>query len=77
MVTKELIVKKYMTPTIRNILTNSINVFSASTREEKENYIKVVEKNLNDHKNALEFIGSGFAKDTVQAGEIFLRLFKK
>lgn len=65
-----------MTQTTKNILINSINVFLSSTNEEKENYIRVVEKNLNDHKNALELIGSGFAKDTVEAGELFLRIYK-
>ncbi len=65
-----------MTLTTKNILNNSIEAFLSSTTEEKESYLKVVEKNLNDHKNALDYIGSGFAKDTVQAGEIFLRIFR-
>ena len=64
-----------MTPTVKSILRNSINVFLASTSEEKERYIQVVQKNLNDHKNAMESIGMGFCNHTVQAGSIFLRIF--
>jgi len=66
-----------MTPTVKNILRNSINVFLASTDEEKEKYITVVQKNLNDHYNALNSIGIGYAKNTIVAGEIFLRIFGK
>ena len=64
-----------MTPTTKNILRNSINVFLASTDEEKENYILGVQKNLKDHKEAMNSIGMGYASDIVQAGEIFIRLF--
>lgn len=65
-----------MTSTSKNILINSINVFSEATNEEKERYIKGVEKNLNAHKNAINTIGVGYAQDIVVAGEIFLRIFK-
>lgn len=64
-----------MSPTAKNILRNSINTFLASTSEEKERYIQVVQKNLNDHKNAMESIGMGYCHHTVKAGEIFIRLF--
>lgn len=64
-----------MTPTAKNILRNSINTFLVSTSEEKERYIQVVQKNLNDHKNAMESIGMGYCRHTVQAGDIFLRIF--
>ena len=66
-----------MTPTSKSILINSINIFSSSTREDKERYIKGVEKNLNDHYNAINTIGIGYAQNTIVAGEIFLRIFKK
>jgi len=66
-----------MTPTSKSILRNSINVFLASTSEEKERYIQVVQKNLNDHKNAMKSIGIGYAQNTIVAGEIFLRIFNK
>ena len=66
-----------MTTITKNILINSINVFSSSTNEQKENYIKGVEKNLSDHYNALNTIGAGYAQNTIVAGEIFLRIFKK
>ena len=65
-----------MTPISKNILRNSINVFSASTDEEKERYVRIVEKNVNDHKNAMKSIGMGYCLHTVHAGEIFLRIFK-
>lgn len=66
-----------MTAISKSILTNSIKVFSSSTIEEKERYIQVVQKNLNDHKNAINTIGIGYAQNTIVAGEIFLRIFKK
>jgi hypothetical protein len=66
-----------MTQVSKNILRNSINVFLSSTNEDKERYIKVVEKNLNDHKNAMNSIGMGYCLHTVNAGEIFLRIFNK
>ena len=65
-----------MTPLSKNILRNSINVFSASTNEEKERYVRIVEKNVNDHKDAMKSIGMGYCSHIVQAGEIFLRIFK-
>lgn len=65
-----------MTPLSKNILRNSINVFLSSTSEEKERYVRIVEKNVNDHKNAIKSIGMGYCLHTVQAGEIFLRIFK-
>lgn len=65
-----------MTPLSKNILRNSINVFLASTSEEKERYVRIVEKNINGHKNAMKSIGMGYCSHTVQAGEIFLRIFK-
>lgn len=64
-----------MSPTAKSILRNSINVFLASTSEEKERYIQVVQKNLNDHKNAMESIGMGYNRNVVDAGNIFLRIF--
>jgi len=64
-----------MTPTAKNILRKSINVFLASTSEEKERYIQIVQKNLNNHKNAMESIGMGYCRHMVQAGYIFLRIF--
>lgn len=64
-----------MTPTTKNILRNSINVFLASTSDEREKYIQVVQKNLNDHLKAMNTIGIGYCSHTVQAGKIFLRLF--
>jgi len=66
-----------MTTTTKNILARSIYIFLDSTKEQKENYIKGVEKNLNDHYNALNTIGVGYAQNTIVAGEIFLRIFKK
>ncbi len=64
-----------MTPTAKNILRNSINIFLVSTSEEKERYIQAVQKNLNNHKNAMECIGMGYCRHTAKAGEIFIRLF--
>jgi hypothetical protein len=64
-----------MTQVSKNILRNSINVFLSSTNEDKEKYITVVQKNLNDHKNAINSIGMGYCSHTVQAGQIFLRIF--
>jgi len=66
-----------MTQVSKNILRNSINVFLSSTNENKEGYIRVVQKNLNDHKNAMNSIGMGYCSHTVKAGEIFLRIFNK
>ena len=66
-----------MTITAKNILINSIGVFKTATREEKSRYIQTVQKNLNDHKNAIDRIGIGYAEHVVQAGEIFLRIYKK
>lgn len=65
-----------MTPTAKNILKNSINVFLSATTEEKQRYILGVQKNLNDHKNAINTIGIGYCIHVVEAGEIFLRIFK-
>ena len=64
-----------MTVTAKNILKNSINVFLSSSNEDKEKYISVVEKNLNDHKKAINTIGIGYCEHVVQAGSIFLRIF--
>lgn len=64
-----------MTVTAKNILKNSINVFLSSSNEDKEKYISVVEKNLNDHKKAINTIGIGYCEDVVQAGSIFMRIF--
>jgi hypothetical protein len=66
-----------MTDITKSILRNSINVFIASTDKEKENYIVGVEKNLKDHRNALNSIGMGCNLDIVNAGELFLRIFKQ
>lgn len=64
-----------MTDTTKNILRNSINVFLASTDNEKENYLLGVEKNLKDHRDALNSIGVGYALNTIRAGEVFIRIF--
>jgi len=65
-----------MTPTAKSILRNSINAFLVANSEDKERYISVVEKNLNDHKNAIESIGISYCIHVIQAGEIFLRIYK-
>lgn len=64
-----------MTATTKSILRNSINVFLASTDQEKEQYILSVQKNLDDHRNAINSIGVGYASDIVRAGELFLRIY--
>lgn len=64
-----------MTQEAKNILRRSINVFLQSTDKEKEIYIESVANNLNIHYNALNSIGIGYSLDTVQAGQIFLRIF--
>ena len=64
-----------MTQEAKNILRRSINVFLQSTDKEKEIYIESVANNLNIHYNALNLIGAGYSLDTVQAGQIFLRIF--
>jgi hypothetical protein len=64
-----------MTQEAKNILRRSINVFLQFTDKEKEIYIESVANNLNIHYNALNSIGIGYSLDTVQAGQIFLRIF--
>lgn len=66
-----------MTPRTKYILKEAIDIFSASTDDEKDNLISQVQSNLKAHHNSLKSIGFGCSQDTVMAGKIFLRIFNK
>lgn len=64
-----------MTLQTKYILKEAINIFLASTSEEKERLTYQVETNLSIHYNGLNNLGMGLEKDKVRAGEIFIRIF--
>lgn len=65
-----------MTAKTKGILKRSLEAFLSSNAGEKYKCVQAVQNNLHGHYKALNSIGLGYCKDTVQAGEIFLRIYK-
>ncbi len=58
------------------ILANSINEFNNSNDAEKLELIKYVVDRLNEHNESMKAINTGYSKDLVKAGGIFIRWVK-
>ena len=55
------------------ILTNSINEFNNSNSAKRLELIKYVVDKLNEHNDSMIAINTGYSKDLVKAGRIFIR----
>lgn len=66
-----------MKPETKQLIRNTIKAYLQAEEKDRSNLIKYVEKNLKDHEDALNNIGMGYYEGTVQAGKIFLRIYKK
>lgn len=66
-----------MNATEKTILRNSIIIHHTSSKQERVQQLLLIESRLKEHERAIEAIGSGYCLNTVRAGQIFLRIFKK
>lgn len=66
-----------MTPQTKQYLLNSIPDFKTFPATKKKEVIEGIENHIKCHYEALNSIGVGYNVDQVEAGKIFLRIFKK
>lgn len=64
-----------MTPRTKEVLRASINEYLANP-DKQENYRETVNKQLQEHENAIKHIGMGLDRDYVKAGQMLKRIFK-
>lgn len=61
----------------KDLLIRSIEAYSAVDKARQQEMITHVEDMLNRHERAINAIAYGFADHYVQAGKIFLRIYKQ